>query len=93
MPTLSVANVNKQEYLIFQQMNQSYQGTTQSDKRLIVAEEQREKELLEKLYALRKDNNEKRKRIEELQNTIKGATEAVTQKKAILSSVKSDNSR
>ena len=88
-----MANVNKQEYLIFQQMNQSYQGTTQSDKRLIVAEEQREKELLEKLYALRKDNNEKRKRIEELQNTIKGATEAVTQKKAILSSVKSDNSR
>jgi len=93
MPALSKYNPNKQELHIFNELNTRFRGSEDRKKARLIEEEIREQELLEQIYALRKDNNEKRRRIEEVQAQARMISETATQKRQLLTSVRADNQR
>lgn len=94
LPRLSAYQPNAQEREAFGRLGQAFAGqATDQARSLTYAEAEREKELLDRLQALRRSNGDKRKRIEELTSQLVRATETVHNKRANLVAVQTDFDR
>lgn len=93
VPGLETYQANKQEMKLFREIEAKYRGALEENQKKVQVEEEREKELLAQLAKIRQDNNEKRKRIDEMTGNVKNSGETVNQRKGVLTSIKNDYNR
>ena len=93
VPGLETYQANKQEMKLFREIEAKYRGALEENQKRVQVEEEREKELLMQLARIRQDNNDKRKRIEEMTGNVKNSGETVNQRRGVLTSIKNDYNR